>query len=96
MVNEYEQILQKAKKQGLDFDGKNIVVPIAENKLMFNGETLFGRNFGSFMYVLRDVEEPLAEKGSVWEPFIYRIVDHYETWITGGSIAYRTDFYVVE
>ena len=55
-MNEYEQILRKAKEQGLDFDGKNIVVPITENKFMFNGELLFGRNFGSIMYVLRDVE----------------------------------------
>jgi hypothetical protein len=95
-MSEYEQILQKSKEQGLNFDGKDILIPIAENKLMLNGEMYFGRIFGRVVYILRDVEEPLAEKGSVWEPFIYRIVDHYETWITGGSIAYRTDFYVVE
>lgn len=95
-MNEYEQILQKAKEQGLDFDGKNIVIPITENKLMFNGETLFGRNFGSIMYVLRTVEEPLSENGSAWEPFVYRIVDKYETWISNGAMLYRIDFYVVE
>lgn len=95
-MNEYEQILQRAREQGLDFDGKDIIIPIAENKLMFNSEVYFGRIFGRVVYILRDVEEPLAEKGSVWEPFIYRIVDHYETWITSGSMAYRTDFYVVE
>ena len=95
-MNEYEQILQKAREQGLNFDGKNILIPIAENKIMFNGEMYFGRIFGRVAYIIRDVEEPLAEKGSVWEPFIYRIVDKYETWIIGGSIAYRTDFYVVE
>ena len=95
-MNEYEQILQRAKEQGLDFDGKDIVIPIAENKLMFNGEMYFGRVFDTVAYILRDVEEPLAEKGSVSEPFIYRLVDHYETWITNSSIAYRIDFYVVE
>ena len=95
-MNEYEQILQKAKKQGLDFSGKNIVVPIAENQFMFNGETLFGKNFGSIMYVLRDVEDPLFENGVKWEPFIYSIVDKYETWISNGSILYRVDFYIVE
>jgi hypothetical protein len=95
-MNEYEQILQKAKEQGLDFDGKDIIIPIAENKLMFNGEMYFGRIFDTVAYILRDVEEPLAENGSVREPFIYRIVDKYETWITSGSMAYRTDFYVVE
>ena len=95
-MNEYEQIMQRAREQGLDFDGKDIIIPITENKLMFNSEMYFGRVFDSVAYVFRDVEEPLAEKGSVSEPFIYRLVDHYETWITGGSIAYRIDFYVVE
>lgn len=95
-MNEYEQILQKAKEQGLDFEGKDIIIPITENKLMFNGEMRFGRIFDSVAYVLRDVEEPLAENGSVSEPFIYRLVDHYETWITSNPIAYRIDFYVVE
>ena len=95
-MNEYEQILQKAKEQGLDFSGKNIVIPIAENKFMFNSETLFGRNFGSFIYVLRDVEEPLFENGVNWEPFVYRIVDKYETWISNGAMLYRIDFYIVE
>ena len=33
-MNEYEQILQKAKDQGLDFNGKDIIIPITENKLM--------------------------------------------------------------
>jgi hypothetical protein len=95
-MNEYEQIMQRAKEQGLNFDGKDIIIPIAENKLMFNGEMYFGRIFGSVAYILRDVEEPLAEKGSISEPFIYKLVDHYETWITSVSMAYRIDFYVVE
>lgn len=95
-MNEYEQIMKKAKEQGLNFDGKDIIIPIAENKIMLNGEMYFGRIFGRVAYILRDVEEPLAEKGSVSEPFIYRLVNHYETWLTGGSIAYRVDFYVAE
>jgi hypothetical protein len=92
-MNEYEQILQKAKEQGLDFYGKDIIIPITENKLMFNGEMYFGRIFDDVAYIFRDVEE---QHGYVSEPFIYRIVDHYETWITGNPIAYRIDFYVVE
>ena len=95
-MNEYEQILQQAEKQGLDFDGKDIIIPITENKLMFNGEMRFGRLFDHVAYVFRDVEEPLSENGSISEPFIYRLVDHYETWITNSIIAYRIDFYVVE
>ena len=95
-MNEYEQILQKAKEQGLDFTDKNIVIPIAENKFMFNGTMCFGRAFDNLICVLRDVEEPLADRGFIQEPFIYRIVDKYNTWITGGTIAYRIDFYIVE
>ena len=92
-MNEYEEILQKAKEQGLDFDGKDIIIPITENKLMFNGEMYFGRIFDAVAYIFRDVEEP---HGSVSEPFIYIIVDHYQTWITSNPIAYRIDFYIVE
>lgn len=95
-MNEYEQILQKAKEQGLDFDGKNIIIPITENQLMFNGEMYFGRVFDYAAYVLRDVEEPLSEKGSISEPFIYRIVNHYDTWVSNGAMLYRINFYTVE
>ena len=95
-MSEYEEILQKAKEQGLDFDGKDIIIPITENKLMFNGEMYFGRVFDTVAYVFRDVEEPFSEKGFVSEPFIYRLVNHYETWITNNPIAYRIDFYIVE
>ena len=95
-MNEYEQILRKAKEQGLDFDGKDIIIPITENKLMFNGELYFGRVFDSVAYVFRDIEEPLAESGSMSEPFIYRLLDHYETWISNGAMLYRIDFYTIE
>jgi hypothetical protein len=95
-MNEYEQILQKAKEQGLDFDGKDIIIPITENKLMLNGEIYFGRVFDHIIYVLKDVEEPFVEKGFCSEPFLYLIIDRYQTWITGGSIAYNVEFYIVE
>lgn len=95
-MNEYEQIMQRAKEQGLDFDGKDIIIPITENKLMFNGEIYFGRVFDSVAYVFRDVDEQFSEKSFISEPFIYRLVDHYETWITNVAIAYRIDFYIVE
>ena len=95
-MSEYEQIIQKAKEQGLDFDGKDIIIPITENKLMFNGDLYFGRVFDNVAYVFRDVEEPLSETGSMSEPFIYRIINRYETWITNGSMFYKINFYVVE
>jgi hypothetical protein len=95
-MNEYEQIMKQAKEQGLDFDGKDIIIHITENKLMFNGEMRFGRVFDLAAYVFRDVEEPLSETGSVSEPFIYRIVDRYDTWVSNGAMLYRIDFYVVE
>ena len=95
-MSEYEQILQQAKEQGLDFDGKNIIIPIAENKLMFNGEMYFGRVFDYAVYVLRDIEEPFSETGFTSEPFIYRILDKYGTWVTNGSMLYHINFYVVE
>lgn len=95
-MNEYEQILQKAKEQGLDFDDKDIIVPITENKLMLNGVMYFGRVFDNVVYVLRDVDEQFSEKGFCSEPFLYRIVDKYHTWIVNGSMAYSIEFYIVE
>lgn len=95
-MNEYEQIMKQAKEQGLDFDGKDIVIPITENKLMFNGEMRFGRVFDDVIYVFRDVEEPLSENGFISEPFIYIISNQYETWVSNGLMLYRIDFYVVE
>jgi hypothetical protein len=95
-MNEYEQILQKAKEQGLDFDGKDIIIPIAENKLTLNGKVCFGRVFDFVAYVLRDVDEQFSEKGFCSEPFLYRIVDKYHTWIVNGSMAYNIEFYIVE
>jgi hypothetical protein len=95
-MNEYEQILQRAKEQGLDFDGKDIIIPIAENKLMLNGEVYFGRVFDYVVYVLKNIDEPFSEKGFCSEPFLYRIVDKYHTWIVNGSITYNIEFYIVE
>lgn len=95
-MNEYEQILQRAKEQGLDFDGKDIIIPITENRLMFNGELYFGRVFDNVAYVIKNVEGQLSEKGYTSEPFIYRLLEHYETWISNDTMLYRIDFYVVE
>lgn len=95
-MTEYEQILQKAKEQGLDFDDKYIIIPITENKLMLNGELYFGRVFDYVAYVFKDVEEPFSETGFISEPFLYRILSHYNTWIVNGSMTYNIDFYVVE
>lgn len=95
-MNEYEQILQKAKEQGLDFDGKDIIIPITENKLMLNGELYFGRMFDTVAYVLKNVDEQFSEKGYTSEPFIYRILEHYDTWISNGMMLYRINFYIVE
>lgn len=95
-MNEYEQILHKAKEQGLDFDGKDIIIHIAENKVMLNGDIYFGRVFDFVVYVLRSVEEHFSENGFCTDPFLYRIVDKYSTWIVNGSITYKIEFYVVE
>lgn len=95
-MNEYEQILQRAKEQGLDFDDKDIIIPITENKLMLNGEIYFGRMFDAMAYVLKNVDEQFSEKCYASEPFIYRILEHYETWISNGMMLYRIDFYIVE
>jgi hypothetical protein len=46
--------------------------------------------------LLRDVEEPYSETGFIKEPFIYRIVDKYKTYLSNGTISYLVEFYVIE
>ena len=97
-MSEYLQILKRAKEQDIDLEGKMVLIPKAENRFHLNDAPVYGRVWEDTGYValLRDVEEPYSETGFIKEPFIYRVKDKYKTYLSGGSISYLVEFYVIE
>lgn len=97
-MSEYLQILKRAKEQGIDLEGKMVLIPKAENRFHLNDSPVYGRVWEDTGYValLRDVEEPYSETGFIKEPFIYRVKDKYKTYLSDGCISYLVEFYVVE
>jgi hypothetical protein len=97
-MSEYEQIVARAKEQDIDLEDKYVLIPRDENRFSINGDLCFGRVFEDteIVVLLRDVEEPYSETGFIKEPFIYRIVDKYRTYLSNGTMAYLVEFYVIE
>ena len=95
---EYQQILKRAREQNINLIDKLILIPKAENRFYLNDSPVYGRLWEDTGYVavLRDVEEPYSETGFIKEPFIYRVKDKYKTYLSGGSISYLVEFYVIE
>ena len=98
MMSEYEQIVARAKEQNIDLEDKYVLIPRDENRFSLNGRGCFGRVFGDteVAVLLRDVEEPYSETGFIKEPFIYRIVDKYKTYLSNSTMFYLVEFYVIE
>lgn len=98
-MNQYEQIIQRAKEQKIDLENKYVLIPSAdENRFYLNGRGCFGRVFEDteMVVLLRDVDCQYSETGWIKEPFIYRIADKYKTYLSTGTISYLVEFYVIE
>ena len=98
-MTEYEQIIKRAKEQKIDLENKYVLIPGAdENRFSLNGIGCFGRIFEdtNTVVLLRDVDCQYSDTGWIKEPFIYRIVDKYKTYLSGGIISYLVEFYVIE
>lgn len=96
-MNNYLQIIKRAQEQGLNFDNKHILIPLAENKFELDGEACFGRMFNDeIVYVIQDVDDNFSANEFVKEPFLYRIVDKYSTYLSNGTMSYLVEFYTVE
>lgn len=96
-MTEYEQIMRKVKEHGLDFNGKHILTfTDRENAFRLDGEFYFGRMFegDGLLYLLREVEDTWEDNYK--EPFLYRIVDKYRTYLPNSLGHYLVEFYVVE
>jgi hypothetical protein len=98
-MTEHKQILARAKEQNIDLENKYILIPGGdENRFSLNGCDCFGRIFEDteMAVLLRDVDCQYSETGWIKEPFIYRIVDKYKTYLSNGTISYLVEFYVIE
>lgn len=97
-MSEYEQIVKRAKEQNIDLEDKYVLIPHDENRFSLNGSGCFGRVFEDteIAVLLRDIDCQYSETGWIKEPFIYRIVDKYKTYLSNGTIAYLVEFYVIE
>lgn len=97
-MNEYEQIIVRAKEQNIDLENKYVLIPREENRFSINGDLRFGRVFEdiSMAVILRDVDCQYSPNGVIEEPFIYRIVDKYKTYLPNSFGHYLVEFYVVE
>jgi hypothetical protein len=98
-MTEHKQILARAKEQNIDLENKYILIPGGdENRFSLNSCDCFGRIFEDtkMAVLLRDVDCQYSETGWIKEPFIYRIVDKYKTYLSNGTISYLVEFYVIE
>lgn len=97
-MSEYEQIIARAKEQNINLEDKLILIPRGENRCSINGDFCFGRIFKDtgMAVLLRDVDCQYSETGWVKEPFIYRIVDKYHTYLPNSLGHYLVEFYVIE
>ena len=98
-MTEYEQIIKRAKEQNINLGDKHVLIPGGdENRFCLNGNGCFGRVFEdtNIVVLLQDVDCQYSETGWIKEPFIYRIVDKYKTYLSNGTIVYLVEFYVIE
>jgi hypothetical protein len=97
-MSEYEQIVARAKEQNINLEDKYVLIPYEENRCSINGDLRFGRVFEdiSMAVILRDVDCQYSPNGVIEEPFVYRIVDKYRTYLPNSFGHYLVEFYVIE
>ena len=97
-MTQYEQIVVRAKEQNINLEDKYVLIPYEENRFSINGDLRFGRVFEdiSMAVILRDVDCQYSPNGVIEEPFIYRIVDKYKTYLPNSLGYYLVEFYVIE
>lgn len=97
-MSSFENVLKRMKEQGYILqDNEKIVIPQDELYLELNGIIYPGRIFPAegIIVTLQPMDDNFSETGLASHPVIWKIKNTYETWLSSGSIAYRTEFYVV-
>lgn len=98
-MSSFENVRKRMKEQGYTLqDNEKIVIPHDELYLELNGTTYPGRIFPTegIIVTLQPMDDNFSETGLANHPVIWKIKNTYETWLSSGSISYRTEFYVVE
>ena len=98
-MSSFESVLERMKEQGMNLqDNEKIVIPHDDLYLELNGTVYPGRVFAAegIIVTLQPMDDNFSETGLANHPVIWKIKNTYETWLSGGSISYRTEFYIVE
>ncbi len=79
-------------------DNEKLVILHDELYLELNGTRYPGRVFAEegIIVTLQPMDDNFSETGLASHPVIWKIKNTYETWLSSGSISYRTEFYIVE
>ena len=97
-MKSFETILNRMKAQGMTLqENEKIIIPRDELYLELNGISCPGRVFHDegIIVTLQPIDDNYSETGFANHPVIWKIKNTYETWLSNGSISYRTEFYVV-
>lgn len=98
-MSSLKTILERMKEQNIALsDNDKIVIPLDDLYVELNGTTYPGRIFPTegIIVTLQPMDDNFSETGLANHPVIWKIKNTYETWLSSGSISYRTEFYVVE
>ena len=98
-MSSLKTILERMKEQNIALsDNDKIVIPLDDLYVELNGTTYPGRIFPTegIIVTLHPMDDNFSETGLANHPVIWKIKNTYETWLSSGSISYRTEFYVVE
>ena len=97
-MKSFETILKRMREQEIPLqEGEKIVIPLDELYLELNGEHYPGRIFTEegIIVTLQPFDDNYSETGFANHPVVWKIKNTYETWLSNGSISYRTEFYIV-
>ena len=92
-MTEYEQVIEKFKKQNVNVEGKYLLI---NNK--FNGETVdpvFSKNMRAVCFPVLSEEKSNFFDEPVYEPKCFFIEEMYSCWIKYGSLSVNSEVFVL-
>lgn len=98
-MKSFETILNRMKEQEIALhDDEKIVLPLDELYVELNGERYPGRIFTEegIIVTLQPIDDNYSETGFANHPVIWKIKSSFGTWLSNGTIAHFTEFYIVK
>ena len=94
-MTEYEQVIEKFKKQNIDINGKHILI----NNNILDGKEIFKATFSkdkrAVCIPIEDEEESDFYGEPVYRPKCFFIEEMYSCWIKYGSLSVNSDVYIL-